>query len=148
MVCRKSSWSVSTVRGTRSVQTVLARLRSGHIKSLELVDKEEIYSSCPCSCPASPAHVIDCIGASARLLWSEGKLTCAFSQESFTKYVLPPPTVFSIPRETSSNRIVVFTVSALQCDKLFQSILKDVFESFATKETTHRKFHTRISLYH
>ncbi|GBL92113.1 hypothetical protein AVEN_91467-1 [Araneus ventricosus] len=48
------------------------RLRSGHIKSLKFVDKEKTYSSCPCSCSASPAHVIDCIGASSRLLWSEG----------------------------------------------------------------------------
>ncbi|GBN30693.1 hypothetical protein AVEN_5484-1 [Araneus ventricosus] len=59
--------------GTRSSQTALARLRSGHIKSLKFVDKEKTYSFCPCSCPASPAHVIDCIGASARLLWSEGE---------------------------------------------------------------------------
>ncbi|GBM03617.1 hypothetical protein AVEN_203186-1, partial [Araneus ventricosus] len=58
--------------GTRSAQTSLARLRSGHIKSLKFVDKEKTYSSCPCSCPASPALVIDCIGASGRLLWSEG----------------------------------------------------------------------------
>ncbi|GBM83418.1 hypothetical protein AVEN_14067-1 [Araneus ventricosus] len=58
--------------GTRSAQTALARLRSGHIKSLKFVDKEKTYSSCPCSCPASPAHVIDCIGASSRLLWSDG----------------------------------------------------------------------------
>ncbi|GBN34118.1 hypothetical protein AVEN_43299-1 [Araneus ventricosus] len=60
--------------GTRSAQTALARLRSGHIKSLKFIDKEETFSSCPCSCPASPAHIIDCIGASARHLWSgEGK---------------------------------------------------------------------------
>ncbi|GBM33868.1 hypothetical protein AVEN_5915-1 [Araneus ventricosus] len=59
--------------GTRSAQTALARLRSGHIKSLEFVDKEKTYSSCPCSCLASPAHVIDCIDASTRLLWCEGK---------------------------------------------------------------------------
>ncbi|GBM20749.1 hypothetical protein AVEN_105973-1 [Araneus ventricosus] len=59
--------------GTRSAQTALARLRRGHIESLEFVGKEKTYSSCPCSCPASPAHVIDCIGASARLLWSEGE---------------------------------------------------------------------------
>ncbi|GBM65726.1 hypothetical protein AVEN_103777-1 [Araneus ventricosus] len=44
--------------GTRSAQSALARLRSGHIKSLKFVDKEIYYSSCPCSCPASPAHVI------------------------------------------------------------------------------------------
>ncbi|GBM54889.1 hypothetical protein AVEN_158321-1 [Araneus ventricosus] len=56
--------------GTRSPQTALARLHSDHIKSLKFVDKEKSYSSCPCSCPA---HVIDCIGAYARLLWSEGE---------------------------------------------------------------------------
>ncbi|GBM41908.1 hypothetical protein AVEN_13625-1 [Araneus ventricosus] len=54
--------------GTRSAKTALARLRSGHIKSLKFVNKEKTYSSCPCFCPASPAIVI---GASARLLWSE-----------------------------------------------------------------------------
>ncbi|GBO00052.1 hypothetical protein AVEN_7726-1 [Araneus ventricosus] len=60
--------------GTRSAQTALARLRSGHIKSLKFIDKEKTFSSCPCSCPASPAHIIDCIGASAKQLWSgEGK---------------------------------------------------------------------------
>ncbi|GBL77740.1 hypothetical protein AVEN_152953-1 [Araneus ventricosus] len=60
--------------GTRSAETSLARLRSGHIKSLKFIDKEKNFSSCPCSCPASPAHIIDCIGASARQLWSgEGK---------------------------------------------------------------------------
>ncbi|GBN60297.1 hypothetical protein AVEN_57279-1, partial [Araneus ventricosus] len=53
--------------------TVLARVRSGHVKSLKFVDKEKTYSSSPCSCPASPAHVIDCIVASARQLWSEGE---------------------------------------------------------------------------
>ncbi|GBN89645.1 hypothetical protein AVEN_86275-1 [Araneus ventricosus] len=60
--------------GTRSAQTALARLRSGHIKSLKFIDREKTFSSCPCFCPASPAHIIDCIGASARHLWSgEGK---------------------------------------------------------------------------
>ncbi|GBM56093.1 hypothetical protein AVEN_187287-1 [Araneus ventricosus] len=60
--------------GTRSAQTALARLRSGHIKSLKFIDREKTFSSCPCSCPASPAHIIVCIGASTRQLWSgEGK---------------------------------------------------------------------------
>ncbi|GBO10787.1 hypothetical protein AVEN_76123-1 [Araneus ventricosus] len=60
--------------GIRSAQTALARLRSGHIKSLKFIDKEKTFSSCPCSCSASPAHIIDCISASARQLWSgEGK---------------------------------------------------------------------------
>ncbi|GBM60375.1 hypothetical protein AVEN_156937-1 [Araneus ventricosus] len=57
--------------GTRSALTALARLRSGHIKNLKFIDKEKTFSSCLCSCPASPAHIIDCIGASARQLWSE-----------------------------------------------------------------------------
>ncbi|GBO12028.1 hypothetical protein AVEN_167685-1 [Araneus ventricosus] len=57
--------------GTRSARAALARLRSGHIKSLKFIDKEKTFSSCPCSCPASPAHIIDFIGASARQLWSE-----------------------------------------------------------------------------
>ncbi|GBN21977.1 hypothetical protein AVEN_57541-1 [Araneus ventricosus] len=55
---------------TRSAQTALAKLRSGHIKTLKFIDKEKTFSSCPCFCPASPAHIIDCIGASARQLWS------------------------------------------------------------------------------
>ncbi|GBN52332.1 hypothetical protein AVEN_232996-1 [Araneus ventricosus] len=60
--------------GSRSAQTALARLHSGHIKSLKFIDREKTFSSCPCSCPASPAHIIDCIGASTRQLWSgEGK---------------------------------------------------------------------------
>ncbi|GBM08554.1 hypothetical protein AVEN_69771-1 [Araneus ventricosus] len=60
--------------GTRSAQTALASLGNGRIKSLKFIDKENTFSSCPCSCPASPAHIIDCIGASARQLWSgEGK---------------------------------------------------------------------------
>ncbi|GBO10406.1 hypothetical protein AVEN_93602-1 [Araneus ventricosus] len=54
--------------GTRYAQIALARLRSGHFKRLKFVDKEKTYSSCP----ASPAHVNDCIGASARQLWIEG----------------------------------------------------------------------------
>ncbi|GBN51996.1 hypothetical protein AVEN_173925-1 [Araneus ventricosus] len=60
--------------GSRSALTALARLRSGHIKSLKFVDKEKTYFSCSCSGPASPAHVIDCIGGSARQLWSEGEM--------------------------------------------------------------------------
>ncbi|GFS41634.1 uncharacterized protein NPIL_455621 [Nephila pilipes] len=58
-------------RSTRSVQTALAKLCSGHIKSLKFIDKEKTYSSCPCSRPASPAHLIDYIDASSRQQWSE-----------------------------------------------------------------------------
>ncbi|GBM70448.1 hypothetical protein AVEN_50718-1 [Araneus ventricosus] len=62
--------------GTRSAQTALARLRSGHIKSLKFIDKEKTFSSCPCFCTASSAHIIDCIGASARQLRSEEGKSC------------------------------------------------------------------------
>ncbi|GBN19447.1 hypothetical protein AVEN_270871-1 [Araneus ventricosus] len=68
MVWWKSSWSVSTVRRYKIRSNCI-----GHIKSLKFVGKEKTSSSCPCSCPASPAHVIDYIGASAKLLWSEGE---------------------------------------------------------------------------
>ncbi|GBM11824.1 hypothetical protein AVEN_26754-1 [Araneus ventricosus] len=60
--------------GTRSAQTALARLRSGHIKSLKFVDKEKTYSSCLCSCPASPAHVIDCIAPLRGCCGARGKV--------------------------------------------------------------------------
>ncbi|GFS87827.1 RNase H domain-containing protein [Nephila pilipes] len=59
--------------GTRSAQTALVGLRSGHIKSLKFSDKEKTYSCCPCSRLASPAHLIDC--TSQRQLWSEGVKT-------------------------------------------------------------------------
>ncbi|GFS35903.1 RNase H domain-containing protein [Nephila pilipes] len=45
-------------KGTRSAQTALARLCTGDIKSLKFIDNENTYSSCPCSHPASPAHLI------------------------------------------------------------------------------------------
>ncbi|GBM23325.1 hypothetical protein AVEN_97737-1 [Araneus ventricosus] len=73
MVCWKRPGLSLHSEGTRSAQTALARLRSGLIKRLKFVDKEKTYSACPCSCPASPAHVVDCIGVSASLLWSEGE---------------------------------------------------------------------------
>ncbi|GBN23477.1 hypothetical protein AVEN_102904-1 [Araneus ventricosus] len=62
--------------GTRSAQTALARLRSGHIKSLKFIDKEKTFSSCPCSCPASPAHIIDTALAHLRGSCGVGRRTC------------------------------------------------------------------------
>ncbi|GFQ69493.1 RNase H domain-containing protein [Trichonephila clavata] len=57
--------------GTRSTQTALVRLRSGYIRNLKFDVREKTFSSCPCSCPASPTHGIGCIGASVKQLWSE-----------------------------------------------------------------------------
>ncbi|GFW91796.1 uncharacterized protein TNCV_3400561 [Trichonephila clavipes] len=51
---------------TKSAQTALVRLRNGPTRSLKFVDREKTYSSCPCSCSASPIHVIDLIGSSVR----------------------------------------------------------------------------------
>ncbi|GBM01045.1 hypothetical protein AVEN_239306-1, partial [Araneus ventricosus] len=92
--------------GTRSAQTALARLRSGHVKSLEFIDKEKTYSPCPCSCPASPAHVIDCIGASERLLWSEGNMDLWYCWSDMDH---GPGLVFG-PRghETTTNHMLIF----------------------------------------
>ncbi|GBO41118.1 hypothetical protein AVEN_122941-1 [Araneus ventricosus] len=56
--------------GTRSAQIALARLRSGHIKSLKFIDKEKTFSSCPCSCPTSSASPV--MTALARLRGSCG----------------------------------------------------------------------------
>ncbi|GFU12215.1 uncharacterized protein NPIL_529081 [Nephila pilipes] len=39
--------------GTKSAQTVLNRLLTGHMKNLKFINKENTYSSRPCSCPAS-----------------------------------------------------------------------------------------------
>ncbi|GBN58126.1 hypothetical protein AVEN_186762-1 [Araneus ventricosus] len=60
--------------GTRYAQTTLTRLRSGHIKSFKFVDKEKTYSFCSCSCLASPAHVIDCIGSLRGCCGVRGKM--------------------------------------------------------------------------
>ncbi|GBN10377.1 hypothetical protein AVEN_171053-1, partial [Araneus ventricosus] len=46
--------------GTRSVQTALARLRSGHIESLKFSDKGKTFLLA-LFLSASPAHIIDCI---------------------------------------------------------------------------------------
>ncbi|GBM96939.1 hypothetical protein AVEN_172531-1 [Araneus ventricosus] len=60
--------------GTRTAQTVLARLRSGHIKSLKFVDKEKTYSSCPCSCPASPADALTVLAPLRGCCGMKGKM--------------------------------------------------------------------------
>ncbi|GFT91626.1 RNase H domain-containing protein [Nephila pilipes] len=57
----------------RSEQTAQDRLRSGHIESLKFIDKGKTYSSCSCFRPASPADLIDCIGACEKQKWSEGE---------------------------------------------------------------------------
>ncbi|GFT05201.1 uncharacterized protein NPIL_32981 [Nephila pilipes] len=74
-------------RPNASVQTALTRLRTGHIKSLKFVDKEKTCSSCPCSRPASPAHLIDCIGTSPRQLWGGKRLVVLLERQDVSDLV-------------------------------------------------------------
>ncbi|GFV54277.1 RNase H domain-containing protein [Trichonephila clavipes] len=51
-------------RSSRAHQTALARLRSGHLRSMTLVQGVKSFFTCPCSLLASPAHLLDCWGIS------------------------------------------------------------------------------------
>ncbi|GFU31107.1 uncharacterized protein TNCV_2193091 [Trichonephila clavipes] len=55
----------SLARGfTRQDQTLLARFRSGHIKSMKFSEGRksfEMYMNCS-SEPATPAHILECLG--------------------------------------------------------------------------------------
>ncbi|GFY46673.1 uncharacterized protein TNIN_78211 [Trichonephila inaurata madagascariensis] len=57
-----------SLQSVRSAQAALARLRSGHIRSLKFVDRKMTFSSCPCSVWHHPSHALDCIDASVRQL--------------------------------------------------------------------------------
>ncbi|KAG8195339.1 hypothetical protein JTE90_001359 [Oedothorax gibbosus] len=69
MVCA-GNCPVSTVR-MYEIRKDLAILRSG-TKSLKFIDRVKTCASCPCSCPAFPAHIIDCIATSVKLLLCDG----------------------------------------------------------------------------
>ncbi|GFU50626.1 uncharacterized protein TNCV_235881 [Trichonephila clavipes] len=47
---------------SRTHQMALARLRSGHLRSMTLVQGVKSFFICPCSLLASPAHLLDCWG--------------------------------------------------------------------------------------
>ncbi|GFX97333.1 uncharacterized protein TNCV_1077041 [Trichonephila clavipes] len=63
-------------RSSRAHQTTLARLRSGHLRSMTFVQGVKSFFTCPCSLPASPAHLLDCWGISLRQLYEEQGLVC------------------------------------------------------------------------
>ncbi|GFV07606.1 RNase H domain-containing protein [Trichonephila clavipes] len=63
-------------RSSRAHQTALARLRSGHLRSMTFVQGLKSYFTCPCSLLASPAHLLDCWGISLRQLYEEKDLVC------------------------------------------------------------------------
>ncbi|GFV79399.1 uncharacterized protein TNCV_1903711 [Trichonephila clavipes] len=63
-------------RSSRAHQTALARLRSGHLRSMIFVQGVKSFFTCPCSLLASPAHFLDCWGISLRQLYEEQDLVC------------------------------------------------------------------------
>ncbi|GFW54823.1 uncharacterized protein TNCV_2654631 [Trichonephila clavipes] len=63
-------------RSSRAHQTALARFRSGHLRSMTLVQGVKSFFTCPCSLLASPAHLLDCWGISLRQLYEEQGLVC------------------------------------------------------------------------
>ncbi|GFV46530.1 uncharacterized protein TNCV_3234171 [Trichonephila clavipes] len=56
-------------RSSRAHQTALARLRSGHLRSMTFVQGVKSFFTCPCSLLASPAHLLDCWSISLRQLY-------------------------------------------------------------------------------
>ncbi|GFW84884.1 uncharacterized protein TNCV_681721 [Trichonephila clavipes] len=63
-------------RSFKAHQTALARLRSGHLRSMTFVQGLKSFFTCPCSLLASPAHLLDCWGISLRQLYEEQGLVC------------------------------------------------------------------------
>ncbi|GFW68760.1 RNase H domain-containing protein [Trichonephila clavipes] len=58
-------------RSSRAHQTALARLRSGHLRSMTFVQGVKSFFTCPCSLLASPTHLLDCWGISLRQFYEE-----------------------------------------------------------------------------
>ncbi|GFY34770.1 uncharacterized protein TNCV_844691 [Trichonephila clavipes] len=66
---------------SRAHQTTLARFRSGHLRSMTLVQGVKSFFTCPCSLLASPAHLLDCWDISLRQFYDEQGLVW----ETFTR---------------------------------------------------------------
>ncbi|GFX23501.1 uncharacterized protein TNCV_3769761 [Trichonephila clavipes] len=63
-------------RSSRAHQTTLARFRSGHLRGMTFVQRVKSFFTCPCSLPASTAHLLDCWGISLRQLFEDQDLVC------------------------------------------------------------------------
>ncbi|GFV97603.1 uncharacterized protein TNCV_2041111 [Trichonephila clavipes] len=63
-------------RSSRAHQTALARIKSGHLRSMTFVQGVKSFFICPCSLPASPAHLLDFWGISLRQLFEDQDLVC------------------------------------------------------------------------
>ncbi|GFW32429.1 uncharacterized protein TNCV_675881 [Trichonephila clavipes] len=61
---------------SRAHQTALARFRSCPLPSMVLVFWVKSFFTCPCSLPASPAHILDCWGISLRQLFENQDMVC------------------------------------------------------------------------
>ncbi|GFV35934.1 uncharacterized protein TNCV_2866922 [Trichonephila clavipes] len=72
----KSSGLSIQCRSSRAHQTALALLRRGHLRSMNFVQEEKSFFTCPCSLLASPTHLLDCWGISLRQLYEEQDLVC------------------------------------------------------------------------
>ncbi|GFV55743.1 uncharacterized protein TNCV_755431 [Trichonephila clavipes] len=59
---------------SRAHQMALARLRSGHLRSMTFVQGVKSFFTSPCSLLASPAHLLNCWGISLRQLYEEQDL--------------------------------------------------------------------------
>ncbi|GFX72822.1 RNase H domain-containing protein [Trichonephila clavipes] len=65
---------------TRQDQTLLARFRSGHIKSMKFSEGRKSFEMCTnCSSePATPAHILECLGLTKQDLADESLLVLDF----------------------------------------------------------------------
>ncbi|GFW82680.1 uncharacterized protein TNCV_3492521 [Trichonephila clavipes] len=66
-----------SIQGRNSrAHRALVRFRSGHLRSMTCVCVEGVKSFfiCPCSLPASSAHLLDCWGISLRQLFEDQDL--------------------------------------------------------------------------
>ncbi|GFX85287.1 uncharacterized protein TNCV_2675621 [Trichonephila clavipes] len=53
-------------RRSMALQTAFARFRSSHLRGMTFVQGVKSFFTCPCSLPASPAHLLNCLGISLR----------------------------------------------------------------------------------
>ncbi|GFT87379.1 uncharacterized protein TNCV_413681 [Trichonephila clavipes] len=74
LVSKSSAHLPIQCRSSRAHQTALARLRSGHLRSMTFVQGVKSFFTCHCSLLASPAHLLHCWGISLRQLYEEQDL--------------------------------------------------------------------------
>ncbi|GFY30971.1 uncharacterized protein TNCV_1629441 [Trichonephila clavipes] len=75
-------------RSSRAHQTALARLRSGHQRSMTFVLGVKSFFTCPCSLLASPAHLLDCWGIVLRQLYEEQGLASVLGHHDLSTAVV------------------------------------------------------------